>query len=109
MDATEACGLFSRGNLATPREGQRGARSKVKERFLDDLCADYEKHGKAAIERIRESDPVAFIKVIASLVPREIRSEHKNRFENWTEEEINSAILAHLASLFENKEGGEPG
>lgn len=32
------------------------------EEFVASLYASYERHGRAAIERVREEDPVAFIR-----------------------------------------------
>lgn len=58
-------------------EGGRkpGARNKLKEAFLEAVCADFERHGIRAVERLREEDPGAYLRVIAGLIPREIETE----------------------------------
>jgi hypothetical protein len=38
------------------------------EAFLQDLHADWEKHGKDVIERVRLDDPSAYLRVMASVV-----------------------------------------
>jgi hypothetical protein len=66
-------GRFLPGN---PGGGRKpGSRGKLSEAFLDALCADYEAHGKAAIERMRETNPVAYLRMIASLLPKEFHVE----------------------------------
>jgi hypothetical protein len=58
-------------------EGGRkiGARAKLGEKFLEAICADFNIHGVAAIQLVREQDPVAYVKVIASILPKEITGE----------------------------------
>jgi hypothetical protein len=50
----------------------KGARNKLAKRFLEDLMSDWEANGAAAIKIARREDPVAYVKVVASLVPREL-------------------------------------
>jgi hypothetical protein len=49
-----------------------GARNKLATRFLDDLEKQWRKSGRRALERTAEDDPVAFTKIVAGLMPREI-------------------------------------
>ncbi len=83
-------GRFVSGNIGGGRP--KGARNKLGEEFLADLSADFEKHGAAAIERVREEDPATYIRVIASLLPKELKVE-RSRYEDMSEEEIDGAIL----------------
>jgi hypothetical protein len=48
-----------------------GSRNKLTEDFLATLYADWQRNGAAAIVAMREADPAAYVKVVASLVPRE--------------------------------------
>jgi hypothetical protein len=41
--------------------------------FFNELLKDFEAHGVAAIERVREENPLEFLKLIASLVQQDIR------------------------------------
>src|SRR6516225_1202319 len=45
------------------------------------LAADFKKHGAAAIEKVRKTQPAAYMKICALLVPREMQVEHTNRIK----------------------------
>ena len=49
-----------------------GARSRLAESFLDAMRRDFDQHGVEAIQRAREEDPVAYVKVVAGLLPKEL-------------------------------------
>ncbi len=55
-----------------PAGRSKGARSKLGEAFLDALLADFTERGVEAINRVREHDPGAYLRIIASLIPREV-------------------------------------
>jgi hypothetical protein len=42
------------------------------EAFVADLYADWQVHGPAIIARVREEKPADFLKIIASLLPKDI-------------------------------------
>lgn len=50
----------------------KGARSKLAENFLETLRASFEANGADAVEAMLRTDPVAYCKVIASILPKEI-------------------------------------
>ena len=58
---------FQPGNPGRPK----GSRNKLGEAFIEALYEDFEKHGVATIEIARRTDPVQYLKVIASIVPKE--------------------------------------
>jgi hypothetical protein len=37
--------------------------------FLTDFADDYEAHGKAVIETVRDKDPIAYMRIAAALLP----------------------------------------
>jgi hypothetical protein len=43
--------------------------------FVEAMSDDFEKHGAKTIERVRKEDPSTYLKVIASLIPKEITGE----------------------------------
>jgi len=63
------------GESGNPAGRSKGSRNKLKEAFLKDLCEAWEKHGAAAIEEIAKNEPAAFVRVVASLLPREVTGE----------------------------------
>jgi hypothetical protein len=66
-------GQFVKGG---PSIGGRklGSRHKLSEQFLADLQKQWRKSGKKALQKTADSDPVAFTKIVASLMPKEIDS-----------------------------------
>ena len=58
------------------------------------LAADFKKHGAAAIEKVRKTQPAAYMKICALLVPREMKAEHAGGVKAMTEEQIVDAIAA---------------
>src|SRR5262245_24800026 len=63
---------FKPGQSGNPTGRPRGARSRLGERFLEALASDFDQHGVATIEKVRARDPVAYVKVIKDVLPKEI-------------------------------------
>lgn len=59
---------FKAGNPGRPK----GSRNKLGEDFLKALQEDFAKHGVEAIATVRENKPDAYLKVVASILPKEI-------------------------------------
>lgn len=59
---------FKPGNNGRPKE----ARDRLGRAFLYGLAADFDKDGIKAIEAVREKDPATYMRVIASILPKEI-------------------------------------
>lgn len=59
---------FKPGNPGRPK----GARNKLGEEFLQDLLADWTDHGIEVLEAARKSKPEQYLKVVASVLPREL-------------------------------------
>ena len=64
-----------------------GARNKLGEQFLKALQEDFETHGVQAIQTVREDKPDQYLKVIASLMPRDVNL-NINEAERLTDEQI---------------------
>ena len=60
------------GEVRNPAGRPKGARSKLGEAFLKELLADFEQHGVEAIKATREDKPDQYLKVVASILPKEI-------------------------------------
>ena len=61
-------GRFVKGNALGGRP--KGARSKIEEAFLRDFCDNWKRRGPDAIDRACDADPMGYIRVAASLLPR---------------------------------------
>jgi 2-oxoglutarate dehydrogenase complex dehydrogenase (E1) component-like enzyme len=72
--------------------------------FLLALAADFKKHGAAAIEKVRKTQPAAYMKICALLVPREMKVEHTNAVESLSDEQLEQTIEA-LRAMLDQKAG----
>jgi uncharacterized protein DUF5681 len=90
------------GQSGNPAGRPKGSRNKLSEQFFEELCADWQKGGAKAIERTRQEQPAIYLRVVASLMPKEFKVE--NDLSNMTDEqivqrirELDAAIAAELA------------
>jgi len=63
--------LFQPGRSGNPSGRAKGARNKISTSFLEALAADFEEHGAAAIKLMRIEKPAEYVKVVASVLPKE--------------------------------------
>jgi hypothetical protein len=59
---------FKPGNNGRPKE----ARDRISRAFLTALADDFEQHGVGAIVKVREEDTANYLRVAASVIPKEI-------------------------------------
>ena len=64
---------FAPGNNANPAGRPKGSRNKLGEDFIAALHDDFQEHGVQAIREMRADKPAEYVKVIASLLPKEIK------------------------------------
>lgn len=70
VPAKDEKGRFVTGNIGGGRP--KGARAKLGEAFLQAMQEDFAQHGIAAVEAVRTEKPDQYLKVIASMLPKEI-------------------------------------
>lgn len=85
---------FKPGNPGRPK----GARNKLGEQFIEALQQDFEAHGVAAIVKVRDEKPDAYLKVIASLMPKDLNI-NVNQFDGMTDDELIGRIRALDATI----------
>jgi len=100
------------GQSGNPAGRPRGSRNKLSEQFFEELCADWQKGGAEAIERTRQEQPAIYLRVVASLMPKEFKVE--NDLSNMTDEqivqrirELDAAIAAELGNARPSEGDGE--
>lgn len=98
---------FKPGNPGRPK----GSRNKLGEAFIEALQEDFEKHGVEAIETVRCEKPDQYLKVIASILPKDINL-NVNQLGDMTDDELieriralDATIQPFLASRGENGDG----
>src|SRR5262245_11712548 len=76
-----------------PRNGRmKGARNKLQADFLYALQREFEQHGEATIRIVRCERPVEFLKVIASILPKELEISDGSRLRELSNEQLDSII-----------------
>lgn len=79
--------LFQPGQSGNPKGRAKGSRNKLGEAFLADLHANWEEHGAETIEAVRVDKPDVYLKVVASILPRDL-NVNVNNMDDKTDEEL---------------------
>lgn len=83
---------FSSENQPVKNGRPKESRDRLSRAFLYALADDFEAKGKAAIERVRKDDPSTYLRVVASLQPKEL--EISDPMRALTDEKLAAAIEA---------------
>ncbi|MGC1749304.1 MAG: DUF5681 domain-containing protein [Pseudolabrys sp.] len=62
------------GQSGNPKGRPQGSRNKLSEEFFRDLCDARQAFGKPALMTAAWTHPVEFVRVVASLIPRELEA-----------------------------------
>jgi hypothetical protein len=67
----DAGGRFLTGNIGGP--GRRpGSRNKLGEDFIAAVHDDWVQHGAAVLAKVRKSNPAAYLRIVAGIVPQRL-------------------------------------
>jgi hypothetical protein len=90
----------------------KGSRNKLGEAFIEAMHDDFAEHGVAAIETVRAEKPDQYLKVIASLLPKEMNLNVTDQFSEMTEDELADRarrLARDLAPFLAGDGGNSPG
>ncbi|MBB4188038.1 hypothetical protein [Sinorhizobium terangae] len=65
----------------------KGSRTRLGGAFLEAVQADFEAHGVDVIARLREEKPESYLKLLASILPKDL-SANANALDELTDEEL---------------------
>ena len=80
------------GESGNPKGRPKGSRSLLSEKFISALHEDFTEHGAQAIEKVRKKQPGIYLRVIASLIPRELHLKQESLFDGMSNEHLNEVI-----------------
>lgn len=78
-------GRFVTGNIGGGRP--KGARAVLGEQFLQAMQADFEQNGIVAIATVREERPQDYLKIIASILPKDVNL-NVNNMDDLSDDEL---------------------
>src|SRR5262249_41145375 len=77
----------------------------LSEEVICALLRDFRQHGQEAVARVRRTQPAAYLKILALLVPREHKVEHSNVIKSLSDQEL-EAMIEYLQTSLEAQGGG---
>ena len=88
---------FKPGVSGNPGGKPTASRNRLQGDFVRALADDFEQHGRVAIVRMREDDPAAYVRCVASLMPREL--EVSRPLEHIPDDELLAMIEVLRAQI----------
>ena len=83
-----------------------GARNKLQAQFVTALAEDFAEHGAGVIRIVRVEEPATYLKVIASILPKEFLLA-PNVLEDMSDAELQDALQA-LRKIKDKHDGAVP-
>lgn len=99
--------LFQPGQSGNPYGRPKGSRNRLSEAFTLALANDFDRHGPEVIEKVRVTDPAAYVRVIASILPKQVEIK-EGAFDGVDDEQL-AAIVAAARSALGVSDGGREG
>lgn len=95
------------GQSGNPAGRPKGARNKLGEAFIQALHDDFNEHGVDAIVQVRDEKPDQYLKVIASLLPKDVNLNVNSEVELSDDELIDRlrSLNATIAPLLGERGG----
>ena len=90
---------WAKGMSGNPAGRPSGSRNKISEMLLEDFAADWEQYGAEAIAECRRTDVATYVRLAASLIPKEFGVRvSTNPFSDLTDEQL-AAVYASFGGI----------
>jgi hypothetical protein len=106
--------LFQRGDGGNKGGGRRqGARNRISTALLTAFAEDFEKFGEETVRITRVEKPVEYLRIAASLLPKEFKITHSQQLHELSDEELEQFIERlrlelHRSTVIDVTVGAEP-
>jgi hypothetical protein len=99
------------GVSGNPNGRPKGSRDAITEQFLSDVLKEWEGHGAVAISDMREKNPGDFVKMVASLLPKDVNLNVTDNLSELSDDELIGRIrdLSRTIAPFIEGIGGADG
>jgi len=87
------------GQSGNPAGRPVGIRNKLNEKLILALHDDFVQHGAKVIEQVRTDKPDIYLKVIASILPRELHVKDGSVFDGMSNEQLDEILGSVRAVL----------
>ena len=84
------------GQSGNPKGRPQGSRNKLSEEFLADVHASWQVWGRPALMTAAITDPVSYVRMVASLIPREIEATITPVAERMSDAQLEAIIARDL-------------
>lgn len=88
---------FVAGTKAGPGR-KLGARNKLSESFMAALLRDFDEHGVQAVETVRCNEPSQYLKIIASILPKQAEIQVSD-YDDLGDDELRAALSGAIRDL----------
>ena len=100
---------FKKGQSGNPLGRRVGSRDALNRAFINDLCNDWRQHGKGVIEKVRAEEPATYLRVVASLVPKDVNiGKSGDELDHLTDEQLRAldSIIETIGARLDQSPGG---
>ncbi len=94
----KADGRIKPGEVRNPKGRPKGARHRLGEDFIQALQESFKAHGAETIEKVRKDRPHEYLKVVASILPKEL-NVRTEVMDEMSDDDLANALDAIRSTL----------